>query len=172
MGTNEKGERMKPKKPGYDSKKVQGELVEKVCTNFGRVYEDFEEERHLALRGHRTGDAKREEIMMGDPTINQTAEWFGITPMKVRKLLITGGCYDTKMYRDVKRLREKRMSVEQIGEKLKKRPESIRSYLPYERVIYNLEERSVNADRLQRFKKKWGSYKKKGVQKEGVIEAK
>ena len=85
--------------------------------------------------------------------------------MKVRKLLITGGCYDTKMYRDVKRLREKRMSVEQIGEKLKKRPETIRSYLPYERVIYNLEERSVNADRLQRFKKSGAAIRRKMFRK-------
>ena len=169
VGTNGKGEMMKQKKPGYDSKKVQGELVEKVCSYFGRIYDDFEEERHLALRGHRTGDVKWEEIMMGTPTINQTADEFGMTPMKVRKLLITGGCYDTEMYRNVKRLREKRMTVEQIGERLKKRPETIRSYLPYERVIYNLTERSVNADRLQRFKKKWGSYKKKGVQKEEAI---
>lgn len=122
-----------------------------------------------------------ETIMDGKLTANQTEERFHITlqkgktvlitgncydslvnsqeiitPMKVRKLLITGGCYDTEMYRNVKRLREKRMSVEQIGERLKKRPETIRSYLPYERVIYNLMERSVNADRLQRFKKKWG----------------
>ena len=155
---------MKQKKPGYNSKTVQGELVEKICSFFGRVYDDFEEERHQALRGHRSGDEKWEEIMMGDPTINETAEEFDITSMKVRKLLITGGCYDTEMYREVNRLKEKGMSVEQIAEKLQKKPGTIRTYLPYERVIYNLEERSVNADRLQRFKQRWGGYKKKGVQ--------
>ena len=152
---------MKPKKPGYDSKAVQGKLVEKVCSFFGRVYDDFEEERHLALRGHRPLDQKWEEIMMGDPTINETAEEFGVTPMKVRKLLITGGCYDTEMYREVKALRERGMTVERIAEKMEKTPGTIRSYLPYERVIYNLEERSVNADRLQRFKQRWGGYKKR-----------
>ena len=151
---------MKQKKPEYDSKSVQGELIEKICSFFGRVYDDFEEERHQALRGHRSGEEKREEIMMGDPTINETAEEFDITSMKVRKLLITGGCYDTEMYREVKRLKEKGMSVEQIAEKLQKKPGTIRSYLPYERVIYNLEERTVNADRLQRFKQRWGGYKK------------
>ncbi len=160
---------MKQKKPGYDSKMVQGELVEKICSFFGRVYDDFEEERHQALRGHTPGDEKWEEIMMGDPTINETAEEFDITSMKVRKLLITGGCYDTEMYRGVKRLKEKGMSVEQIAEKLQKKPGTIRSYLPYERVIYNLEKRSVNADRLQRFKQRWGGYKKKDVQ-EGAKE--
>ena len=163
---------MKQKKPGYDSKTVQGELVEKICSFFGRVYDDFEEERHQALRGHRPGDDKWEEIMAGDPTINETTEEFGITPMKVRKLLITGGCYDTEMYREVMGLKEKGLSVEQIVEKLQKKLGTIRSYFPYERVIYNLEERSVNADRLQRFKQRWGGYKKKDVQKAGKVENK
>lgn len=151
---------MKQKKPGYDSKVVQGELVEKVCSFFGRVYDDFEEERHLALRGHRSGDEKWEELMGGEPTINETAAEFDITPMKVRKLLITGGCYDTEIYRRIKALREQGKTVEAIAERIQKKSITVRSYLPYERVIYNLEEKSVNADRLQRFKERWGGYKK------------
>ena len=50
--------------------------------------------------------------------------------------------------------------MEQIAKKVNKKPVTVQSYLPYERVIYNLEERSVNADKLQRFKQKWGGYKK------------
>ena len=155
---------MKMKKPEYNSTTVQGELVERICSFFGRVYDDFEEERHLTLRGRRPSDQKWEETMMGDPTINETAKEFGITPMKVRKLLITGGSYDTETYREVKQLREQGLSVEQIAEKMDKKPGTVRSYFPYERVIYNLDERSVNADRLQRFKQRWGGYKKRIVQ--------
>ena len=99
--------------------------------------------------------------MGNDPTINETAKVFCITTHKVRKLLITGGCYDTEMYREVKRMKAAGMTVEEIGEVLQMKPATVRTYLPYERVIYNLEERSVNADRLQRFKKKHGGYKAK-----------
>ncbi len=81
--------------------------------------------------------------------------------MKVRKLLITGGCYDTEKYRAIKLMRSQEKTVEEIAELLRKKPITVRSYLPYGRVIYNLEERSVNADRLQRFKKRWGGYKKR-----------
>lgn len=158
------GKTMKPKKPGYDSKAVQADLVQKICSYFGRVYDDFEEERHAALRGHRPGNQKWEEIMMGEPTINETADEFELPPMKVRKLLITGGCYDTEMYRRVRELKGKGLSIEKIGEQLKKSPLTIRSYLPYERVIYNLEERSVNADRLVRFKERWRGYKKTRIE--------
>lgn len=151
---------MKAKKPEYDSKAIQGELVERVCSFFGRVFDDYEAERHAALRGHRPGDEKWLEIMKEDPTISETAEEFSVTPMKVRKLLITGGCYDTELYRKIKQLRDKGLTVDQIAVAIMKKPVTVRSYLPYERVIYNLEERSVNADKLQRFKKRWGGYKK------------
>lgn len=150
---------MKPKKPGYDISTEQDKLVKSVCTFFGRVYDDFEEERHLALRGHRPDDEKWIEIMGDDPTINETAKEFHITPMKVRKLLIVGGCYDTEMFRTIAALRDSGLTVEKIAEKLKKSPLTVRSYLPIERVIYKLDERSVNADRLVRFKERWGGYK-------------
>ena len=38
---------MRKLKPNYNPETVQGELVEKVCEYFGRVYDDFEEERYL-----------------------------------------------------------------------------------------------------------------------------
>ena len=150
---------MKTKKPGYHSITEQEKLVKEVCAFFGRVYDDFEEERHLALRGHRPDDEKWIEIMGDDPTINETAKEFHITPMKVRKLLIVGGCYDSEMFRTIAALRDSGLTVEEIAIKLKKSPLTVRSYLPIERVIYNLDERSVNADRLVRFKEKWGGYK-------------
>lgn len=151
---------MKPRKPGYDSNAVQGKLVEKVCSFFGRIFDDFEAERHEALRGHRPGDEKWLEIMGNDPTINETAAEFDIPAMKVKKLLITGGYYDTELYREIKKMKEAGLTVEEISKIIGKRPITVRSYLPYERVIYNLEDRTVNADKLQRFKEKWGGYKK------------
>ena len=152
---------MKPLKPGYDSEAVQKSLVDEVCDYFGRVFDDDEQERHRLLRGHRPGDDRWVEIMGADVTINETAKEFSITTQKVRKLLITGGYYDTEMYREVKKLKVAGMNVEEIGEELQMKPATVRTYLPYERVIYNLDERSVNADRLQRFKKKHGGYKAK-----------
>ena len=152
---------MKRLKPDYDSEAVQGELVEKVCSYFGRVFDDKEQERHNKLRGHRPEDETWKEIMGGKPTINETAAEFDITSHKVRKLLVTGGYYDTALFRNIKELKDQGMGIEEIGAELGLKPGTIRIYLPYERVIYNLPERSVNADRLQRFKKRHGGYKAK-----------
>ena len=150
---------MKALKPNYDSETVQASLVEDVCSYFGRTFDDNEQRKHLRLRGHRPGDKVWNDIMEGCPTINETATHFDITPGKVRKLLITGGCYDTSVYRSVSRMKAEGKSGEEIGDALDLKPGTVRTYFPYERVIYNLEERSVNADRLQRFKKRHGGYK-------------
>ncbi len=152
---------MKPKKPGYNAEKVQNELIDRVCTFFGRIYDDHEAERHAALRGHKPGDEKWIEIMGDNPTINETAVEFGITPLKVRKILITGFFYDTDQYRKIKTLIEQGQNVERIAVELGMSVITVKSYLPYDRVIYNMPERSVNADRLQRFKKRHGGYKAK-----------
>jgi len=157
------GENMKPKKPNYSPEAEQNKIIEEVCTFFGRVYDDFEEERHKMLRGIKKEDARWEEIMMGDPTINETAEEFGITTKKVRKLLIMGGCYSTTTTQAIQEKIKEGKTVEQIAEEIGKKPITVRSYLPYEKVIYNLEERSVNADRLVRFKERWGGYKARPV---------
>lgn len=154
---------MKPLKPGYDAYSIQKELVDTVCFFFGRVYDDFEAERHAELRGHKPGDEHWTELMGDDVTINETAVEFEITPAKVKKILITGDYYDTEQYRLIKELVERGMSVRDIATEIGKSEVTIRSYLPYERVIYNLEERSVNADRLVRFKERHGGYKKKSV---------
>ena len=150
---------VKPLKPGYDAEAVQWNLIKQVCSYFGRVFDDEEQEKHRMLRGHRPEDDTWKKIMRGKPTVNQTAEKFHITPQKVKKLLITGGCYDTSLFRTIRDMREQGMSVEEISQQLGIREVTVRSYLPYERVIYNLEERSVTADRLQRFKARHGGYR-------------
>ena len=155
---------MKKLKPGYNSEEIQGQLVDKVCKYFGRVYNDAEQERLLSLRGHRPGDEAWQKIMHGLPTINETAEEFNVTPAKIRKILVTGGYYDTALYRSIMELRTQGLDASEIAEKIGKKKVTVQSYLPYEKVIYMMEERSVNADRVRRFKERWGGYKKpKGV---------
>ena len=152
-------DKMKKLKPGYNPEEIQGQLVDKVCEYFGRVYNDAEQERLLSLRGHRLGDEAWQKIMRGLPTINETAEEFNVTPAKIRKILVTGGYYDTALYRSIMELRTQGLGAEEIAEKIGKKKATVQSYLPYEKVIYMMEERSVNADRLRRFKEKWGGYK-------------
>ena len=152
---------MKPLKPGYDAKQEQNSLIQKVCDYFGRVYDDNEAGRMLGLRGCRDSD-KRGELAKDRPSLNDTAKHFHINPQKVRRILVTGGLYKTSQAKEILTMFENGLTVNEIAEALDQSPNVIRSYLPYERGIYKLENRSVNADRLQRFKKKYGGYKKNG----------
>ena len=151
---------MKPLKPGYSSEAEQMKLVNEICGYFGRVYDDAEEEKSRQLLGHHRGDEVWERITGGLPTMNETAKHFSITPNKVRKLLVTGGYYQTKLGKAILKWHRKGLNPEEIGKKLGMKPGTVRNYLPYERVIYNLEQRSVTADRLQRFKQRHGGYRK------------
>ena len=150
---------MKPIKPGYDAKKEQNELIQKVCEYFGRVYDDRDAERMKELRGCRDPEKKR-ELSDKKPTLNDTAKHFGINAQKVRRILVTGGLYRTSQAVEILEMFEKGCSVNEIAELLEKTPNLITSYLPYKKGIYKLENRSVNADRLQRFKKKHDGYRK------------
>ena len=86
---------MRALKPGYDSFAVQGVLIQSVCDFFGRTFDDSEAKRHASLRGHRPYDDYWCEVMGENPTLNETARHFHMTPAKVRKILITGGRFDT-----------------------------------------------------------------------------
>ena len=122
---------MKALKPNYDSETVQASLVEAVCSYFGRIFDDSEQMKHRRLRGHRPGDEVWNNIMNGYPTLNETAAYFNITPGKVRKLLITGGCFDTETYRRIRDLKEAGKTVEEIAKEMELSPLMVRSYLPY-----------------------------------------
>lgn len=122
---NEKGEnRMRQKlKPDYDPEAIRSDLIDTVCYSYS------------------SGQSIR--------TVAKTLE---LSPMKVRKILITAGAYSTELSTEIGELFKDGKNVGEIAEMLNMTPANVNSYLPYERIIYNMEEKSVNADRQQRYR--------------------
>lgn len=117
---------MRPKlKPNYDPEKIKTELIDVVCAAY---------EAGSSLRA--------------------VAKIFGISAMKVRKILITGGAYTNDLVRQIGELYREGKTVDEIAALLKMTRANVNSYLPYEGVIYNMEERSVAADRQARYRKR------------------
>ena len=84
-----KAKRGRPKKkPGYDRAEVIDDLLVKAVEFFGTPFDDREE---------RPEDA---------PTIVSVANALQITPIKVRKMLITARYYSTAMSRKVQALQD------------------------------------------------------------------
>ena len=117
---------MRPKlKPNFAPEKIKAELIKAVCEEYS-----------------------------SSSSLRTVAKDFGISAMKVRKILITGGAYTNDLVRQIGELHRDGKSVSEIAALLKMTRANVNSYLPYEGVIYNMEERSVAADRQDRYRKR------------------
>jgi len=86
--------------------------------------------------------------------ITETAAEFQVTPMKMRKLLITAGVYSTDASRIIRKLHVEGKSTSEIQAITGLKKSSINGYLPYSKVIYNHDEKSVEADRIGLYRKR------------------
>jgi len=122
------------KKPNFDSSTALQEQIAAVAAYFGEPYDD------------------RLPVDKDHVTLRDVAETFEITILKARKMLITAGVYSTRLSRQVQELSSEGKSQLEIMNITRLSRASVQSYLPYSRVIYNMPERSVDADRkkLQR----------------------
>lgn len=77
-----------------------------------------------------------------------------LSQMKVRKILITAGTYTSERCDEVNDYYQNGYSVEEIAKIFHMTKSSVYSYLAYETVIYNLDEKSVNADRQARYRER------------------
>ena len=75
-----------------------------------------------------------------------------LSTAKIRKILITGGCWSTERCREVAELYDKYGSVKRVAEILKVSEALVNMYLPYEKAVYDLEEKSGNAKRIARWR--------------------
>lgn len=85
-------------------------------------------------------------------SIRSAARELKISPMKLRKILITEGIYDNALSREIWTMYKGGMSVEEIAEAERMTVSNVYSYLPYEKIIYKMDQKSVNADRQQRYR--------------------
>ena len=130
-----KAKRGRPKKkPGYDRAEVIDELLVKAVEFFGTPFDDREE---------RPEDA---------PTIVSVADALQITPIKVRKMLITAGYYSTAMSRRIQALRDKGYNIQEIMDETGLGKASVNGYLPYTKGAYKLDSPTLYAEQGRLFR--------------------
>lgn len=79
-----------------------------------------------------------------------------MTPIKVRKMLVTSGAYQTVTGIKVNNLYNSGKSVKEIQAAAGLSTASISGYLPYRKTVYklyNLKESTLAAERLRKFRK-------------------
>lgn len=122
------------KRPDYDHDKSVQEVVDKAVSLFGKPYDD------------------REYRDPSEPSVNFVAKEMHSTLVRARKLLITAGYFSTETSRTIKRMSDEGMKIADIADKIGLSIPVVYSYLPYQRGAYNLEEKTLNAERMQRIK--------------------
>lgn len=117
------------KKPDFDAALSMQELIEKVAASFGPLYDDRDivDEEHVSIRS--------------------VVEQYGITILKARKMLITAGSFSTETSREDQKLIDERKSILELMEMTGLSRASVHSYISYTKIVYNMPETSVDADR-------------------------
>lgn len=84
--------------------------------------------------------------------MSAVAEKFNITRAKVNKILITSGAIDSPLHQDVMRLKKEGYSVEEIANALLVSTATVKINMPYEKVIYNGEQKSADAHYMENYR--------------------
>ncbi len=123
-------------KPKYNAQDNIQKMIDEVVAFFGSPYDD------------------RDEFPNNEVSLRDVSKKFNISVLKARKILITAKYYSIEQSRNVNELYEQNRSVLEIMQQTGLSRASVQSYLPYSKTIYNLEQKSVGADRQERWRKK------------------
>lgn len=88
----------------------------------------------------------------GHMYLNLLAEEFSMTPIKVRKLLITSGAYQTPISQQINELYTIGKTIREIQQMTGLSAASVSGYLPYQKTVYNLEATTDIANRLRKYR--------------------
>ena len=123
------------KKPDFNSDKLQKAILDMVVDAYENGGSD---------KNHRSVEAVADELQM--------------SRLKVRKILITAGVreqrtiFDSELGNEVLALYRNGKSIQEIAAITGLKRASINGYLPYTKTIYKMDEQSVEAERVQRYR--------------------
>lgn len=129
------------------------EYIQMICHLYGDIYDDREEDTSIGGADWVPGvRAEHKSLSL----FQQELEDAGIelSTSKIRKILITGGYWSTATSRKIEKLYAKYHSISKVAEEMNVSSALVTMYLPYERVVYDLENKSSNAKRIDRWRER------------------
>ena len=136
-----------------EKKNPSADYVSYICALYDDIYDDREEDSSIGGDDWAPGKTALHTSLN---SFQKELEEYGIklSTAKIRKILITGGCWTTERSREVAELYEKYGSVARVAKELELSETLVKTYLPYGKVVYDLEEKSGNARRVERWREK------------------
>ena len=127
------------------------EYIKMICDLYGDTYDDREEGSAPGGADWKPGvEADHKSLAAFRRELEE--QGISLSTGKIRKILITGGLWSTATSREINEQYGKLKSIELVAEKLGVSTALVTMYLPYEKVVYDLEEKSGNAKRVQRWR--------------------
>lgn len=93
------------------------------------------------------------------PSLQEISDQFDLNPLKVRKLLITAGVYESAVSDKVNRLFQSGKSIQELMDETGLSRASVHSYLPYVKAAYKGAETSETAERIRKYRERKRSLK-------------
>ena len=137
-----------------EKKNPSADFIEQICTLYNDIYDDRDEDSSIGGDNWAPGQKANHSSL--NSFQKELEEGYGIklSTSKIRKILITGGCWTTERSREVGKLFEKYKSVSRVAKELGLSETLVKTYLPYNKVVYDLEDKSGNARRVERWREK------------------
>lgn len=159
------------------------EYIKHICDLYNDYYDDRIEESNPPTAGNNpktAGEDWRPGVLAAHKSLvafqkELEEEGIRLSTSKIKKILVTGGCWTTARSRQVQELYDRYTkegvrdeddpdtagkilaaaeAVERISKELRISKVSVSVNIPYQDVVYKLEQRSKNAIRCARYRKK------------------
>ena len=102
--------------------------------------------------------------------LNLLAEEYSMTPIKVRKLLISSSVYQTDISMRINELYKSGKTIKEIQKIVGLGAASVSGYLPYQKTVYNLEVSTDVAKRLRKYRNRKAMVEKLAAEVESETE--
>ena len=144
------------------------QYVEMICRLYGDIYDDREEDSRIGGDSWEPGKKARHKSIRCFQMELEEVYGLRLSRTKIQKILITGCRWTTERSREIGRLYEEYTQNEMIGGKGLSPKDAVRVIaahlgistvavtinLPYQKGVYELEEKSENAKRIEKLREK------------------
>lgn len=145
---------MSDKKKKMRSTTPSQEFINLICTLYNDTYDDREEDSRLGGEDWIPGMKANHQSLTAFQKGLKDNHGIELSTAKIRKILITGGRWTTERAREVADLYAEYGSISRVADELGCSTALVTMYLPYGKTVYDLEDRSGNARRIQRWRKR------------------
>ncbi len=144
---------MEKRKKGQNAN-PSDDYINLICSLYGDSYDDREEDTSLGGEDWQPGVMALHLSLAGFQKRLAEEHDIHLSTAKIRKILITGGLWTTERSREVAELYARYGNIERVAEDLRMSTALVTMYLPYRKTVYDLDNKSGNARRIERWREK------------------